>query len=572
MSGPPFLWGMRWIAIPTLFVTSLSLAQALRTGRVVDASTGAPLPYCSVGSVGSTQGTITNEDGSFRIAVASEHDSVRFTFVGYIMRTLPAAALMGRDVHLSPAVVELGEAVVRPNEALYERITRVNRWIRQAPGVHTKLFFGMETYEQGMPVEMIHAYYNANTKGGELLDLELKNGRIGIAARDGRFFVNYNTTKAFALIAITADESRFPTSPFMHKQAKLLRKGFIVEQVSAANGPDGVDHLRIIPKRNNPDAFLADLWLEPDGDAVRALELRCRNCREHPYEPLFDHGRIDTVDLRFKQTWTTGPRPMPEVMQLDYRMVYSGPAMQTSFTTHAVMHAYGCGTLFTAPLFSYPDEVPDYRRISWLPEDTLFWQRVQPPLPSERQQRAMEFLRMNDLNSGTWYGELDNPRNFFKPPYAIWSAERRIRLSELTGTENPEDRSGPDPSRLHLSAQLYLDIDTVSGRLIHRSFTVADGYTTTVPSERLPWTDCLHNIWFDLCEVERRKLENELDVPGMTPARAKALYTEHTNAIRRMTNRLLQETAHGTRCEPLYHWNKLVKDALGIDNIALLGM
>lgn len=562
---------MRWSVIPALFIAGLALAQTSITGRVVDAASGAPLPYCTVARVGSTQGTITNDDGLFRTSV-QPGDSVRFSFVGYITRTLPVELVSGKDIRLSRAVVELGEAVIRPDDQLYDRIIRVNKWIRQAELVETKLFFGVETYNEGLPVEMIHAYYNAATKGGELLGMELKNGRIGIAARDGRFFINYNTTKAFALIDITADQTLFPTSPLKHERTKYLRRGFVVEQVSAAADKDGVDHLRIIPRTNNPHAFTTELWLEPGGDAVRAVELRCRNCPQHPFKPLFEHGSIDTVDLRYKQIWSSGPAPMPEVMQLDYRMVYSGPGTQERFTTHALMHAYDRGTSFTLPLFTYLEELPDYRKIGWLPEDTAFWQRVHPPLPTAKQQRAMEFLRMNDLNSGQWYSDLDNARNFFKPPYAIWSPETRIRLTELVGAETPQDQPGLDPSRTHLAAQFYLDLDTVNGQLLHRSFTVADGYLTTVPAERLPWTDCFHNIWFDLCELERRKLEAALSAPGITLARAQTLYAEHTAALRRTTQRLLQETVHGTVCEPLFHWNQVVKAELGIDNIALLGM
>jgi hypothetical protein len=564
---------MRWSLALTLLLPAAVQSQTRITGRVLDAGTGAALPYCTVARVGSTQGTITNDDGAFLIS-AGVKDSVRFSFVGYADCTLPFSQLIeGMVVRLDRAAVELGEAVIRPDDELYERVVRVNRWIRKAPGVRAKLFFGVETYSQGLPVEMIHAYYNAATKSGELLSLELKNGRIGIAARDGRFFVNYNTTKAFALIDITEDQSLFPTSPLKHDHAKLLRKGFIVELVSAAAGPEGVDHLRIVPRTNNPRAFITDLWLEPDDSAVRAVELHCRNCPQHPFKPLFEHGSIDTVDLRYKQLWSRGSEPMPEVMQLDYRMVYSGPAIRESFTTHALMHVYDRTSTFTLPLFDYAADLPDYRKIGWLPPDTLFWQKAQAPLPTARQQRDMDFLRMHDLNTGDWYTDLDNPRNFFKPPYAVWSAEQRLRISDLgTPTTPTEEEPDIQPAMSELFAQIYLDLDTVDKRLIHRSFTVADGHKTIVPRERLPWTDCFHNIWFDLCELERRKLEAELNVPGLTLSRAQTLHIAHTNSLRRMTQRLLEETGHGTRCEPLFHWNAVVKEALGIDNIALLGM
>jgi hypothetical protein len=46
----------------------------------------------------------------------------------------------------------------------------------------------------------------------------------------------------------------------------------------------------------------------------------------------------------------------------------------------------------------------------------------------------------------------------------------------------------------------------------------------------------------------------------------------HTRALQRTTLRYLQETDNGKRCEALFPWNAVVKEALGIDNIALLGM
>lgn len=565
---------MRWSLALALMLPAAVHAQNQFTGRVQDAGTGAALPYCTVARVGSTQGTITNEDGAFRIS-AGRMDSVRFSFVGYADRTLAFSQLTeGMVVQLDRAAVQLGEAVIRPDDELYERVVRVNRWIRKAPGVRAKLFFGVETYSQGLPVEMIHAYYNASLNGGELLDLELKNGRIGVAEMDGRLFINYNTTKAFALIDITTDESPFPTSPLKHQRTKQLRKGFIVEQVSTATGPDGVDHLRIVPRSNNPLAFTTELWLEPGREAVRAVELRCKNCPKHPFVPLYEHGHIDTVDLRYKQFWSAGPTPFPQVMQLDYHMAYTGPGTHERFTTHALMHAYDQGSGFTLPLFSYAGEVPDYRKIGWLPEDTTFWQRVQPPLPTTRQEQAIRFLRMNDINHGQWFNALDNGSNFFKPPYALWSAERRIKLIELKDAMALASMTTPphDPDSTTLVAQFYLDMDTVEGRFVHRSFTVADGYSTLVPEVREPWTDCFHNIWFDLCEMERRRLEADLNTSGMTPTRAAVLHTAHTRALQRTTQRYLNETANGTRCEALFPWNALVKEAMGIDNIALLGL
>ncbi len=394
-----------------------------------------------------------------------------------------------------------------------------------------------------------------------------------MAAHEGQYFVNYSTTRAFALMDVTADESPFPTSPLKHTIPRLLRKGFIVELVSTGTGPEGVDHLRIVPRKNNPGAFTADLWLKAGGDVVRGFELHCENCA-HPFRLLFDRGRLDTVDLRYRQTWSSTPVPHPEVMQLEYRMVYSGPTGTDAFATNAVMHAFDPTHSFNLPYFKYPSGVADYRKIGWLPEDTTFWQHMPAPLPTARLKRDMEFLRMHDLNRSDWREQLDDPTNFFKPPYAVWSPDRRIHINDLAGTypSSAGHRVASGAVLPDLVAQFYLDVDTIDGILRHRSYTVADGYQTLVPSNRLPWSDCFYNIWFDLCEIRRRRLEAELDKPGTDLIRAHVLYMKHSAALRRMTRRFLEETGHGTRCEPLYRWNARVKKALGVDNIALLGM
>jgi hypothetical protein len=510
---------MRWSVVIACTLSGALHAQTLFTGRVVDAASGTPLPYCTVARTGSTQGTITNADGLFRITVGAL-DSVRFSFVGYTTRTLPFGRLAeGMDVRLAPAAIAIGEVVIRPDDRLYERVIRANKWIRQAPPIGSKLFFGMETYSRGLPVEMIHAYYTASLRGGELLDLELKNGRIGVATTDGRLFINYNTTKAFALIAITAEDSPFPTSPIETPACETAAQGL----------HRGRGEYRCRSGWCGPPAHRATDQ-QPGGLHHRALARTRRRCRtrggtalqELPEAPLHPPLRARTHRHRgpaLQADLEPGSRTLPPS---DATGLPHG--VQRPRHTRGLHHprAHAClrpGQGFTLPLFTYHGELPDYRKIGWLPEDTAFWQRVQPPLPTARQEQAMRFLRMNDINHGGWFNELDNGRNFFKPPYALWSAEKRVRLIDLQDAlalPVPDQRPTPKDS-LALLVQFYLDMDTVNGRFIHRSFTVVDGYGTVVPEAREPWTDCFQNIWFDLCEIERRRMEAALNASGMDP-------------------------------------------------------
>lgn len=560
-------------------------AQTSIIGRIVDSATQAPLGYASVHFVGTSTGTITNADGAFRIPAGTAIDSIRVSYVGYRTRSVAIGSLRPQTpIELDRSIFELAEFRVSADDLPYQRIVKVARRLHKVPETEARIFFGMETHSDTVPVEMIHAYYNASYRTAGLKQLDLKQGRIGIAQKDGRYFINYNTTRAFALMDILWPQEHFPASPLEHTAVKSLKRHYRAELISRGQGTDAVDHLRVSPRDSAAGAFTLDLWLDPTDDGIRALELHCTACPKHPFQPLFEHGRIDTVDMRYRQTWSTEAPAVPEVMELGYRMIYTGPGFTEDFRTHAVMHAFDRSGTFIPTLFQYPRDLADYRKIGWLPEDTSFWQRMSPPLPTERQQRDRAFLNEHDLRNGTWYERLDNDRNFFGAHYAIWSPERRVWLNAMAQQYPDGTTSLIRPGlfgghaiaykrdEVVLVAQLYLDLDTVQGRLLHRSATVLDGFRTYDFTEEQPWTACFYNIWFDLCEMERRAMEVRLGDPGITVEQARSIHALHTDRLRATTAQYLRETRNGADCLPLFKWSDKVKRALGIDNIMLLGL
>lgn len=79
-----------------LFVTILScfsvfaFGQAIDiSGTVIDADTKETLPFVTVAIEGTTQGTITSMDGTFKITSASDAENLIFSFVGYDTYVLP---------------------------------------------------------------------------------------------------------------------------------------------------------------------------------------------------------------------------------------------------------------------------------------------------------------------------------------------------------------------------------------------------------------------------------------------------------------------------------------------------
>lgn len=101
------------------FVVSLSSfsagpawAQAVQ-GTVLDASTGVPLPAANVHIEGTYQGTITNDEGRFRLPVDPRPATLVVRFIGYeTARVAVEADTRTVEVRLAPVTYELDEVVV----------------------------------------------------------------------------------------------------------------------------------------------------------------------------------------------------------------------------------------------------------------------------------------------------------------------------------------------------------------------------------------------------------------------------------------------------------------------------
>ncbi|MEX1132192.1 MAG: carboxypeptidase-like regulatory domain-containing protein [Flavobacteriales bacterium] len=563
---------MRNVLIPLGCLLAGTLAaQAPLTCRVVDAEERSALPYATVQVQGTTRGTISNAEGRFQLPVLAPQDSIRITYVGYRTVVLPFSALRnGGDVPLHRATVQLATAEVRPGEDLYDRVLAASAWLWNAPAVKSKLFFGMETHSEDQPVEVLQAYYSANFRAAMLTGLDFQQGRVGITPKNDRHFINFNTARAFALLDIHAKVGAFPSSPFAHRNARSLKKDHQAEWVSVGSGPDGVDHVRVVPRGDPRMGFTLDLWLKAGTAQVRSLELSCTDCVQHPFVPLLPGGRIDAVDMRYEQTWSTSAPYLPEVMELEYHTTYSGNGFQESFHTQAVMHAFDLGSPFIPTLFPWTAGLEEYRMIAWMPENPAFWQRMSPPLPTERQLRDQAFIAENDVRASAWYNEQEREYDLLRPIHTAWSPDARLDLGHVQRTWAPRANGLPDPNKVELKAYLYLALDTTGRELQHYSMAVFDEMRSIHAAPAKPWTRAFLNIYFDLCELERRRMEQALNEPGVDVERARMIHTVHSKRLSDNLDDLMAQTRKGQARTALTSWNEKVEEALGINNFVLL--
>lgn len=550
-------------------ITQNLFAQGSVIARVVDAKDGQPLPYATVLVVDTWTGTITNVEGWFRLPLHGPTDSVQISYIGYRTMRIPFTAVLdGSDIRMRRAIAQLPEAVIRPDEAdWYQRIVEASAWLRRTPEVTTKLFFGLDSRIDTFPVETIHSYYNGTFKSGMLTNLVHKQGTIGIAQKGERHYVNFSTAYAISLMDIHAMNGTFMRTPFAYPSAKKLKADYRVEPIEIGEGPDAVDRLRAVPRDSTAGLFLMDVTLVHSRAQVLSFELNCVNCSRHPFVSLFPQGWIDGIDLRYRQTWSSVAPFVPEVMELDLLTTYCDNSFEDQFETKALMYTFDKGNPFIPTLFRWEPVFEDYRKIAWLPMDSAFNQRMRPPLPTERQMRDHAFIAEHGIRYNSWYTKASTEYDLLKPVHVAWSKAKRINMHHVLGRS--QHKAGVPPPMYHvvLQFQLYLDLDTTGGDLLHRSVAVFDAARSIHAPVPLTWTDAFLNIAFDLVEIERRRMEVRLQDPDMTIDRARAIRTEHNRLMEDTIKRYLLSTKKGFDLSLLGDWNELVKKELGLDNL-----
>lgn len=86
-------------------------------GTLRDRYSEEPIPYATVGVVGTSIGSVTNQNGGYRLHLPDSLlvSSIRFSHLGYVSQTLEASLLNGRNhtLALEPKVIPLQEVVIR---------------------------------------------------------------------------------------------------------------------------------------------------------------------------------------------------------------------------------------------------------------------------------------------------------------------------------------------------------------------------------------------------------------------------------------------------------------------------
>lgn len=108
---------LTWLGLLFMLGIYYPVDLAAQTGKTVqgivrDSNTAEGIPGVNVIEKGTTNGTVTDLDGSFRLTVNSDNSTLEFSFIGYTKKELLVGNQTQLNVNLEENMSELGEVVV----------------------------------------------------------------------------------------------------------------------------------------------------------------------------------------------------------------------------------------------------------------------------------------------------------------------------------------------------------------------------------------------------------------------------------------------------------------------------
>ncbi|MEI7725490.1 MAG: carboxypeptidase-like regulatory domain-containing protein [Bacteroidota bacterium] len=571
-----------------------SFSQTVIQGSVKDAETNEELPWCSISVKGTGKGAITNSEGTFGITVHLHTDTLLFSYVGYKpLEVASSQVFRKKTVLLERTGIQLEELTVHAdNEYLYDILEKCRKNILKNKHYQVaKVYYGIETQTEEQPIEMLECYYNGYIEGLSIKKLLFRNGRIGLAELDQRYFLTLNSSKAISQVDLVRQDPDYPSIPLQFAK-KGLKKVF---RLSMEPGENGIYHIGFQPWEEIRNHFSGEMWIDRKTFALVKIDLTINNAARHPFVPIFKVDRINNVDMKISQTFKNdGSFIAPDHINFSYHVSYKSvrdnadltmpSVIQREISTNGVLCFYDYDDPFIIPGFDYDVNYDDYRKMSIIPFNKIFWDNNNPLILTEKQKESIGFFADNGLLVN--FGEGSYGKDFltlthydsslYQNCYTFWDSVKRFSLNRSLPQNKIYSQRQINSSILtdqynldHLEVQLLLDVTRTGNTYYCKSYTVFDEKKTHFHLPDEPETRAFLNIFFDLCEIERRKMEQVLDASTYSVKQIDSVYNSTIGNMKKITLKYLEEAKLGKNKRAMLKWNAGVLGTLGIDNLKM---
>ncbi|MBK6545420.1 MAG: carboxypeptidase-like regulatory domain-containing protein [Saprospiraceae bacterium] len=550
-------------------------------GKILDKETKEPIPFANIYNKSSKKGTISNADGYFRILINEVTDTITISFIGYKEQIIKIKAdKKNYLIYLEVNILLLNEVTVTPkdNSYLFELVQASKKSISSIER-KSKAYYELKSYVDVSQIELVEGYYNIDVKGYSLMNLHLKAGRIALSTNRNSFFVSLESSRALLMLNLFDRNDYFPINPMELSKSKLRKNYYLDLESKYLDGTN--DSIYIIdykPKVTTGLFFNGKIWINKTKNHLIKITLNCANTLKHPFLPLNLMDKISNVSFNITQSFSTSNGQVvfnhtDFIYKTDY-VSRIGITEEQKYTvlTKAVLYAYDYENSFNLPFFNFKDfNIGDYQKINAMPYNDFFWTyNDEYRLNDSINTNELFFIDSSSLTNKTLF----KSNTFFKyglfeHPYISWS-RNRIKFREiLSDTSVTYSTTGFKSEQYKLAVKIYLDINSYRDSTHIITSTIIDPYESYYHLPMNNQTLCFINIYFDLCEIARRELEEKLKAQTNNIYRLKEIYNNFLTQFETKRNEYLKAVEHGTIEKEMIKYNNIVYEILRIDNIEL---
>jgi hypothetical protein len=561
-------------------------------GWIYDSTTRQPIPYASIYNASLKTGTISNSEGFFQIQTAGYGDSVFVIFIGYEKQQVALRAGVGEySVYLKESQQLLNEIVVTPKDNLY-LYTLLLSCRREEGGYQgeTRAYLQLKTYTNNQQMELVEGYYNASLNGYELLRLQLKTGRLALQPYEDRLFASLESSGVISKMPLFRKNPFFPENP-MTVDKKELRNQYdlSLDKKYIDEAGDSIYIIAFSPIQKPEDYFEGKVWINLKQRTMIKINFQCHDAQKHPFLPLFATDSISHVQFDITRTHSVyqGHVRLNHI-DFTYSVHYKSRSTEEHarsymVTTQALLYLYEEGHPFVLPRTGVPHQVNnDYRQINAAPNNSFFWKYNDEFRINNSDKQNERFYAANAMLSGEFiFGSgIVFRKGMFEQPYVPWSEERiLLKPHTLDSVETPELYDVPErhwirdekvkSDRYKLVVRPYMDINTYGDSTDVLTAVIFDPFESFYYLYQDDRTHCFINIYFDLCEIERRKFMAKINRDHPDTDEINWMYDLFEGQMNRVAYRYLKDVERGTNEKEMMRYNEMVNRELGIDNIVL---
>lgn len=553
-------------------------------GRILAEITESPIPYVKIFNLSNQKGTISNEEGYFRLPITELTDHIRISCMGYLHATIQ---LKGDQpfymIYLREENRTLNEVVIEPkdNSYLYRLIAECQKNVPKIRRT-AKAYYELKSYFDTAQIELVEGFYNVAIQGYDIDHLDLKAGRLALQNYQDRFFASLESSRAISQLKTVETNSYFPISPLELKKKDLKNSFYLTLESKYLNeDKDSIYQINFSPKNDNGEFYRGKLWINKSEKTLQKINLICDLCKKHPFLPLFPSDSIENVNFNITKTF----------IEIDGEMVFNyidfyyvidyksrvGLSNESAFQikTNAVVYAYDFDEKFnilTADLL--PENASDYRKFNALPYNSFFWNyNDEYRMNSEADENTKFFSSTASLTNISIFKTLPNKNTgFFEHPFIQWSPNRVLFKEFISDTLPSVNSTGVIYDNYHLKVNFYIDLNQYADSVDIKTAVILNPYESFyhLPIDNV--TQCFINIYFDVCEIHRRKLQANLDENSNDVNAIKSIYALRLEKFQKADEAFFKAIDRGTNRPELLKWNAYVKAELDIDNMAVFGI